>query len=112
MVKRSTLQRALRSPGFDVALCLLVCLPVLFIFFAVSLYNHPMLDDFWYIFMTGKYGYWSFIARKYGYWNAQARVYAIFTPRYLALAISCFTPLAFGNFSGYWAVVKLFPSSS
>jgi hypothetical protein len=98
MVKRSMLQGAAPGLKSGVGLCWLACLPAILIFMAVSLYNHPLGDDFWCTSMV----------RKYGYWDAQARLYNIVPPRYLELAISCVTPLSFGNFSGYKVIPALF----
>ncbi|HWK03922.1 MAG TPA: hypothetical protein VNS58_09850 [Puia sp.] len=82
----------------EVLLCLVTAILVLAPFLAVSVYNHPIGDDFW----------CTSLVRKYGYWNAQRRLYDIVPPRYLELAISCLTPLAFGNFSGYKVIPILF----
>jgi hypothetical protein len=82
----------------DLFLCLVTAILVLAPFLAVSIYNHPIGDDFW----------CTSLVRKYGYWNAQARLYDIVPPRYLELAISCLTPLSFGNFSGYKVIPILF----
>ena len=98
MVNRSMLQWTARGLKSEVGLCWLACLPAILIFMAVSLYNHPIGDDFWCTSMV----------QKYGYWNAQARLYNTVPPRYLELAISCLTPLSFGNFSGYKVIPILF----
>jgi hypothetical protein len=98
MVSQTLNKDRVSEKRLDLILCLAVCLPALALFLFISLYNHPIGDDFW---CTG-------MVRKYGYWNAQLRLYDIVPPRYLELAISCLTPLSFGNFSGYKVIPILF----
>lgn len=74
----------------------LVAVLVLAPFVLISFYNHPVGDDYW----------CTALVRKYGYWEAQLRLYDIVPPRYTELALSCLTPLSFGNFWGY----KLIPA--
>jgi hypothetical protein len=78
-----------RSCG--IFLCWVAGVIVLLPFFIISFYNHPLGDDYW----------CTSLVRRYGYWNAQIRLYNIVPPRYTALAVSCLTPLSFGNFFGY-----------
>jgi hypothetical protein len=67
-------------------------------FLAVSLYDHPQVDDFW----------CTTLVKNYGFWNAQIRLYDIVPPRYLGLALSSLGPLSFGNVSGYKIIPMLF----
>jgi hypothetical protein len=83
------------KPMKNIVLCLAVGVPALALFLILSFYNHPVGDDFWCTAMV----------RKYGYWEAQRRLYSIVPPRYFELAISCLSPLSFGDFWGY----KLIP---
>jgi hypothetical protein len=77
---------------------LAVCVVILLPFFIVSLYNHPLIDDFWCTSMV----------RKYGYRETQIRLYNTVPPRFLALALGSLAPLSFGNFWGYKVIPVVF----
>lgn len=78
---------------WDWVICIIMLLP----FLVISMYNHPVGDDYW----------CTTLVRKVGYWNAQIQLYDVVPPRYTELALSCLTPLSFGNFWGY----KIIPAA-
>ncbi len=76
------------------ATALIILLP----FFVISFFNHPLGDDYW---STG-------MVRRLGFLHAQVELYNTVPPRWLALGLSCFSPLSWGNFWGYKVIPVVF----
>jgi hypothetical protein len=64
-------------------------------FVALSWYNHPTNDDFW-------YAKW---AQKYGFWNAQKVWIETISERYFSTAVMSLNPLVFNSYAGF----RIFP---
>ena len=73
-------------------------LVILLPFFIISAFNHPLGDDYW---STD-------LVRRMGFWRAQWELYNTVPPRWLAMALTCMSPLSWGNFWGYKVIPVVF----
>jgi len=80
-----------RGPVFRKFLSRVTALIILLPFLIISFFNHPLGDDYW---STD-------LVRRLGFWHAQVELYNTVPPRWLALGLSCLSPLSWGNFWGY-----------
>lgn len=90
--------RFLNKKSFDDLLSRVTIIIILLPFFLLSFFNHPFGDDYW---STG-------LVRRLGFWHAQVELYNTVPPRWLALGLSCLSPLSWGNFWGYKVIPVVF----